>query len=312
MGSVTKAGDHSSRVLITGGSGFIGSHVITKGLNLNREIIAVTHQRDIAEKNVKAFNCDLQDAEMVRDMIEEVNPGAIIHLASSGVAYGTGGMQSMMDLNFRGLNNIFDSLIRMKLNLPVILTGSGFEYKPQSRPIKETDAIMPNSGYGVTKAAASLLAAFYSGQIPVTILRLFSLYGPGEKEPRIVPYIINQAKNNMPIDLTLCEQIRDYTYVGDVAELVWHLLELPLASKKLNIFNVGTGKLITLKKFTSALAAGLKLRGYSPEMNYGGKPYRADEIMFYAPNVNLLKRKTGRLPATGISAGINKTLEYFL
>jgi nucleoside-diphosphate-sugar epimerase len=194
----------------------------------------------------------------------------------------------------------------------VALAGSGFEYAPQERPISEQDPVEPFSAYGVSKAAAGLCARFYAAQMPITLLRLFSVYGTGEKEPRLVPYIISSAKKAEQVELTNCEQVRDYLYVEEAAESFWRALSQPPSGQCLRTLNVGSGSAITLRHLVNKLVDILTEKGLRPHILFGAKPYRPDEPMTYAPNIICLKRTLGWSPSKPLSEGLSKTVESMI
>ncbi len=164
----------------------------------------------------------------------------------------------------------------------------------------------------MSKAAATLVAQFYSARLSITILRLFSIYGPGEQEPRLVPYVISRARQGRPIEITAGEQIRDYVYVGDAAEAFWRALVTGHSPGQLRILNVASGCAIKLRAFVETLSEVLRNRGLKPDLRFGAKPYRSDELMHYTANVDLLRETLRWVPSTPLSIGLSKMTEKCL
>jgi nucleoside-diphosphate-sugar epimerase len=193
-----------------------------------------------------------------------------------------------------------------------VVAGSAFEYAPQERAIAETDEIGPVTAYGVSKAAATLTAQLYAGRMPITLLRVFNAFGAGEREPRLLPYIVGRTKQGLSADLTPGGQVRDYVYAGDVAECFWRTLASPPASGGLRVLNVGTGRSMTLREFVELIAHELSARGLTPSLAFGGRPYRPDEVMFYVPQVERLRDILGWLPSGDIRVSVGRTIDWFL
>lgn len=296
------------RVLVTGGSGFIGRYVLQLGLQAGVELHNLS-LRKTSFDGIRQHCLTLCDQKGHLDLIERIQPQGIIHLAAVGVAYQSVTLSEMILINAVGTANLLEAVAITEQRPPVVIAGSGAEYKPQDRRIAENDPVAPISAYGVSKAAATLCARLYATKMPITLLRLFNVYGPGEPEARLAPSIITAAKKGVPIALTNCEQLRDYTYVEDVAESFWRALSGPSQDGELRVFNVGTGRAITLRHFVLALSEILQERGFHPRLLFGAKPYRLDEPIVYTPDVTQIKNAFSWVPPTTIIEGLLQTVE---
>jgi nucleoside-diphosphate-sugar epimerase len=299
------------RVLVTGGTGFIGNRVLQQGALGGIHLHNLSH-RQTPPSAIESHQIDLRDQVAVRRLIDEIKPEAVIHLATAGVTYGSASLADMLNANVIGTANLLAAVDSLGTNPPFVMGGTGYEYAPQNRPIRESDPVGPLSPYAVSKAAAALCAGYYSTRIPITLLRLFSVYGPVEKEPRLVPYIIASAQAGRSIELTGCEQIRDFTYVEDAAESFWRALSTPLQDRKLRVLNVGSGIGIALKEFVAKLVTKLRQKGLEAHVKLGAKPYRADEPMTFLADINLLQQTLGWLPMVGIDEGLHRMIDAIL
>ena len=294
-------------VLITGATGFVGRHVLAQGRDLCVELHALSKTKQDSDM-VHWWQGDLLNAETIKYIISQVRPDGIIHLAAEGVAYGSASDMAVLRINIEGLAVLLDTIQDIGISPHVIIAGSGFEYAPQNRPLREDDPIVPNSLYGVSKAAATQLARLYASTFPITILRLFSLYGPGEQEPRVVPYVIAQTQRGLPVELTPGEQVRDYTYVKDAAEGFWRTLA-STTTPAFRVWNLASGVSTTLRDFLEILSQLLLERGLKPDLRFGARPYRSDELMNYVANIEKLRTALAWSPSTSLSAGLSTMLD---
>jgi nucleoside-diphosphate-sugar epimerase len=250
---------------------------------------------------------DIGDREATRRAIREVQPEAILHAASSGVTE-KADLLVMLRSNAVGTDNVLSAAKSLKEPPPVVIAGSGYEYAPQPRPLTEDDPMHPASPYGISKAAATFCAANYSAEIPITLLRVFNVYGPGERLPRLLPYIVENARHGKPIELTSCEQVRDFVYVRDIASIFWRALECMPEDGHLRILNIGSGSAVPLKNFVCTVIRVLVKQGIRAHLEFGARPYRTGEPMYYAANTNRLAAVLGCTPRTPLEVGITETV----
>jgi UDP-glucose 4-epimerase len=299
------------RVLVTGATGFIGAQVLATGRLLKAELHILARQ-PLTMADLNCWCGDLGDERRIAEIIAELQPHAILHLAAAGVQFGASNVRELLRINALGLATILETIAALKLSTSVVVAGSGIEYAPQPRPARETDALLPATAYGVSKASASLLASLYADRMPITILRLFNVYGPGEKEPRLAPYLIAQTRRGAPIELTAGAQLRDFTYVKDVAEAFWRAFSLPPQDGKLRAINLASGRAITLRNFIEMFADELGRYQLNADLRFGAQPYRTGEPMNYTADISLLRETFGWAPATELSAGIAEMVRLSL
>lgn len=283
------------RVLITGATGFLGRHVVARGQKRGIEL--------------HTLGCDIANAAHVRNAVSGVRPEGIIHLAAAGVAYDETDTASLLRTNALGLAHLLEAAAELPAPPPVVCAGSGFEYASLDRARRESDPVAPNTPYGASKAAGTAVASVFAARLPMTVLRLFSFYGPGEPAERLAPYLIAKARAGEPADLTAGKQLRDYAEVGDVAEAFWRALDQPPTNGKLRLLNVATGKSVTLRDFCEILATILREAGCAPDLRFGARPYRPDEMMNYTADISLLESTLGWMPATSLEIGLRRMVD---
>jgi nucleoside-diphosphate-sugar epimerase len=291
-------------VLVTGATGFLGQHVVAQGLG--KFDLHHLSRSGTELPGVRTWKADLLDAEAVERVLGELKPSVIVHLAAAGVMHGAGKTASLFTVNAGATATLLECATRLPQAPVMVLAGSGFEYGTSASPHTEEEALNPFSPYGVSKVAAHGLARLFSDKLPMSWLRFFNLYGPGEKSPRLAPFVIEQVVGNRPVELTLGEQLRDYTCVTDAAEAIWRAVDSHSERRPgLQTLNAATGVGITVRRFVETLGAVLSRRGHSPRFDFGAKPYRPEEPMALLADMSRMQRQWGWLPSTPLETGLS-------
>ncbi len=298
------------KVLITGATGFIGRHLVARGAEIGALVITTSRSKATSGE-ARHVTIDLCDRARVLDMLREVAPVGILHAASAGASAKVG-FAELMRTNVVGTENLLAAAFALPQPPAVVVAGSGYEYAPQSRDLTEDDPVRPVTPYGISKAAAAFCAGVYATRMPITVLRIFNVYGPGEREPRLLPYVAARAKAGCAIELTDCAQVRDFVFVKDVAALFWRALERSPGDSRLRILNLGSGSPIPLKQFVTVLLGVLRGKGFNPQVKFGVRPYHIGEPTHYAGDISRLQRTLGELPCTTLQEGIRQTLDAML
>lgn len=296
------------RVLITGATGFIGRHLVERALCSGAVVTTLSRSRAMIPGASAHIALDLGSRSEVWKLIQGLEPAAILHAASSGVTEKVE-FSEMLLSNVAGTDNLLSAAASLSNPPSVVMAGSGFEYAAQSRPLTEDDPIFPASLHGITKAAATCCAANYANSLPITVLRPFNVYGPGERMPRLLPYIVQNARVGSPVEVTACEQIRDFIYVRDLASIFWRALESSPESGQLRTLNVGSGSPAPLRDFVWTVVRVLQEEGVTAQVNFGARPYRAGEPMYYAADTSRMAAILGNPPVTPLEVGVRDTVE---
>lgn len=236
-----------ARFLVTGASGFIGSHLSRRLASGGEPVIGTAaanftgaraaRLRDMPPNFILA-PLDLRDAASIAMLFDAWRFNIVFHVAAEGVRAQDANARAMTEVNTLGS---FE-LARIALNYGVerfIYCGSAFEYKAQDNPLDERAALESANLYGASKAAGWLLMDYLRRieELPLTTVRPFTVFGPSESPSKLIPYVIGRALRGERIDLTGGTQVRDYVYVSDVVDA----LVLAVEAAPGGVFNVGSG-----------------------------------------------------------------------
>ncbi len=300
------------KVLVTGGAGFIGSHITKILLEKGHEVTVLddlsTGHKEALPEGVNLIEGKIQDQGRLDEAL--VGQDAVIHMAAFIIV-----PQSVEKPLVYVENNIMGTALLlegMRKNgvRKVVLSSSATVYgETETLPLEESAPLgIPENTYGATKACMELLAQAYHKMfgLDVAILRYFNPYGPGEMhqpETHAIPNFIKAALKKEPIPLYWQgEQVRDFIYVEDLA--LAHVDVLNLSG--LNVFNIGTQKGTKIK---DTLELIFKILGYTVPIDDLGER-KGDVMANYASSAALTKA-TGWENRTTLEAGLRKTIDVF-
>ena len=293
------------KVLVTGGSGFIGRRVLEFGAAHGIGLVALG-RTDPQMPGVAHRAVDLTDRERLLDAVREIAPAGVIHLAAIGVR-GSCPLPELLRVNAVGTASLLEA-VGATTAAPVVVAGSGYEYGMSNTPLAENAPIAPATPYGISKAAAAVSAGWYARRMPVSLLRLFNVYGSGEQPSRLLPTIVRAARDEETVPLTDCAQIRDFVHVDDVAAVFWQALANRPQPGALRVMNVGSGAPQPLRHFVDAVVEGLRARGIEPRLDFGARPYRDGEPMVYAADTRRLRAVLGWEPTISLRQGVGEAV----
>lgn len=291
-----------TRWLVTGDTGFIGRRVVSILRHRGAQVCGL-NRGDVG---------DLRHGSAWRSPMLGFAPHYVLHLAAAG-ASGSIEANELREVNVEGTRALLQTLCEAAAPPRVILAGTGAEYAPQHRLLAEDDALGPNSPYGESKAAAALVAEGFKHQLSLTWLRLFNIYGPGESSQRLTPYLIQSARAGTPALLSSGEQIRDFSYVDDVANLLIRAGLTASGQPSWDVANIGSGVALPVRQFVECVGAALLRHQLVLETHYDARPPSAHDSPFYAPAVQKMNQKVAaKMVGTSLTAGVAKTVEAML
>lgn len=281
------------RLFLIGGSGFIGKNLVRC---LHEQYAISVYDKFIDKEYFSHYpDVSINLIELDKDKINErvEAPDYIVNLASIVTAERDLSLfDCMIASNLKVLLNLYERFKdETKLKL-FIQFGSSEEYGNDGSPFEETMREEPNSPYALVKQlttnAAMMLHRNYS--FPIMVVRPGNLFGPLQGGTKFIPYVIDSLKQNAPLNVTPCEQKRDFIFADDFA---WAIGELLKNHQKAvgQIVNVSSGESLSLK---SIIEYCRKLIGSKSEVNYGAIPYRENEMMDLRCSVSKLESIIGQ------------------
>jgi UDP-glucose 4-epimerase len=302
------------KILVTGGAGFIGSHVADSYLALGHKVVVLDNlsggTRSQVPKKAGFAKLDLRDEKGVLKLFKKEGFGLVNnHAAQMSVPESVKDPRFDASVNVLGLLNLLEACVATGVKKFIHVSSGGTVYgAPKKLPATEDYPILPMSPYGITKAVGEDYLRFYKDehQLDYTVLRYSNVYGPRQQphgEAGVVSIFIKKLmKGEIPTIFGDGKVVRDYVFVGDVARAS----VAALSKGSGQAYNIGTNTPTTVAQLFQAIAA---------EMGFQGKP------LFGPPRPGDLKanylsyakagRELGWQPKTGLKAGIKATADFF-
>jgi UDP-glucose 4-epimerase len=302
-----------SKIVITGGAGFIGSH-IAEALVQDHEVVIVDNLDDYYSPALKQrnLNCvmakgdvdfikgDITDLDLVRKVIDDTVDYVFHEAAQAGVRISVENPFKPNNVNVLGTLNVLKSSIDAGVRRVINASSSSVYGKVQYLPFDEAHPTMPVSPYGVSKLAAEhYCRVFYEVYgLPTVSLRYFTVYGPRMRPDLAISIFTRKMHANEPITVFGDgEQTRDFTYIDDIVRVNLRLLETDAADGY--AMNVGGGHRITVNELIAHLR---KITGSMSEVVYSNK--QKGDAEHTMADVGRAKELAGYEPETTIEDGL--------
>ena len=295
------------KVLIPGGTGFIGYHLclffIKKGWKVH-SISKSKPKKNRKVNGVKYIFCDVSDKKKLKKKI--ANHYDYVINVSGYVDHSKN--RSIMRTHYHGCKNLINILKKNNLK-KFIQIGSSIEYGKKKSPHKENYFKKFNtlSFYGNAKLASTLflLSTFKKKSFPVSIIRLYLVFGPNQDDNRVIPYVINNSLKGKNFVCSPGNQERDFLYITDVINAIYKSLK---SHKNYGeVINIGSQKPIKIKKLILKI---VDLIGKG-KPNFSKIKIRSDEPMKLYPNISKAKKILNWTPKTNLINGLKKTIKSY-
>ncbi len=300
------------RVLVTGGAGAIGSHLVDALLARGDEVAVIDSFHDFYPRAVKERNLagararpgfrglhelDVRDGERVAAVLDELRPAAVVHLAArAGVRPSLDDPVGYVDWNVTGTAVVLDAAARHGVERLVFASSSSvYGERPRGPFVEDAAADRPLSPYGASKRAGELLchAAWHTTDLPVTCLRFFTVYGPRQRPDLAIHKFARLALAGRPVPVYGDGSAeRDFTHVDDIVDGTLRALD---RCSGYEVYNLGRGEPVTLAATIDALedALGVRIEREPQPAKLGDVPRtwasidRARAALGYEPAVKL-------------------------
>lgn len=307
------------RVLVLGASGFIGRWVArllgTHGARLH----LVVRQKALAERILARYRVrgvilqqDLERLDQVENLLRTIRPTVTFNLAGYGVDPSERDERRTARINTDLVQAVAAAAAKVRdpswEGSDVVHVGSALEYGSVEGVLTEESVPHPTTVYGRSKLAGTeaLRRSCQDYDIRGVTARLFTVYGPGEHEGRLLPSLLTTARGREPLPLTAGSQRRDFTFVEDVAE---GLLRLGAGrGEPGEIVNLATGVLTSVRSFVEIAAAVLSIP--TERLSFGMLPTRPEEMTHRAMTIARLEQRTGWRPSIDIAEGVRRTRDF--
>jgi len=304
----------NKRVLVTGGAGFIPSHVVDALVARGTAVTAFDNLQAGKLENLSAvmehlrfIQADLRDADAVMHAVE--GQEVIFHLAANAcVPYSLENPRYDFESNALGTFNVLEAARLHGVGKVIYASSAAVYGEPKYVPMDESHPLEPCSLYGLSKLAGEregfmYLEMFGLGFVPI---RIFNTYGP--RQPRYVMADLLRKLRNNPHELEVLgdgTQIRDYSYVSDTAEAIISAAEDDAMLGQ--AYNVAGGNPISIRDLVTLLLDTLNLNG--AQVHYTGQSWKGDITRLMADMTKI--RKAGFEPRVPLQKGILKMVEWF-
>ncbi|MGD0784506.1 MAG: SDR family NAD(P)-dependent oxidoreductase [Sedimentisphaerales bacterium] len=310
----------NKKVLVTGGGGFIGSHLIERlcaeGANV-RAFIRYNSRSNMGcigclsseiKKSIEIISGDITELVSVEQAVKGME--IVFHLAASiGIPYSYIHPREVVETNLMGSLNIFTAAREMNIEKVVHTSTSEVYGTAQYVPIDENHPIQSQSPYSASKVGADALAMSFVKAFgcPFAIIRPFNTFGPRQSMRAIIPTIITQALKKNDIQLGSLSPTRSFTYVSDIVD---GFIKIAESDKSIgNVINIGTDIEISIGDLANKIVAlmGKKIKVICTEERIRSA---SSEVQRLCADNSKAKALLGWEPKIGLDEGLKKTISW--
>jgi len=311
------------KALITGITGFAGSHLaellLAEGIRVfgTRRVRSPLHNLDSIISEVKLYDCELTDSGSVRNVLEEVQPELVFHLAAQSFVHASWAYPGYTLFNNIGAQlNLLEGLRELKLDARILVAGSSEEYgrvNEQDLPLTEEAPLCPLSPYGVSKVAQDLLGFQYHASYGLRIVRTRAFNHTGPRRGEVFA-TSNFAKQLVEIELGRREPVlhvgnlsaqRDFTDVRDVVRAYYLACTQASAGE---VYNVCSGRSVSMQEVLDLL---LELSGRDAAVELDPMRLRPSDVQVLRGDASKLAEATGWQPAIEFRQTLSDLLDYW-
>jgi UDP-glucose 4-epimerase len=303
------------RVLLTGATGFVGA-------NLARRLLADGHELHLfvrpaanrwrieeIQHEVRLHEVDVAERQSVDERVRSIRPEWIFHLAAYGSYSTQTDLNAMIQTNLLGTIHLVQACAQVGFDA-FVNAGSSSEYGFKDHAPSEEEWLEPNSHYAVTKASAALFCRYTAQKqnLPITTLRLYSVYGPYEEPTRLMPTLIRAGLAGALPPLVNPDVARDYVYAEDVADAFVLAAERANSGARGSVYNVGTGVQTTIRQVVDIARRTLDI---SAEPQWGSMPDRPWDTSVWIADSRRIRQELSWRPRHLFETGFRLMVDWF-
>jgi UDP-glucose 4-epimerase len=308
------------KVLVTGGAGFIGSHLAERLLQRGDRVVALddlsTGRREHVPAGAELAVVDVADRGAVADVVAGAGFDALLHVAGqASISRSFEAPERDLRVNVDGTLSVLDACVAARIPRLLFASSMTVYGEPDALPTPEDAPCIPVSNYGVTKYAAEryvqIAGARADVDLDVTSLRMFNVYG--ERQSLTNPYqgvlaiFVGNALRGEPLTIRSDgEQARDFVYVGDVADAWLAVLDEPATHGR--VLNVGSGRDTTIRELAASVLAGFD--SSLAEWEIHREPAQVGDLRASRADISALTDATGWSPRTDLADGMARTIAW--
>ncbi|MGC1122330.1 MAG: SDR family NAD(P)-dependent oxidoreductase [Candidatus Methanofastidiosia archaeon] len=309
-----------SRVLVTGGAGFLGSSLCTRLVKEGADVTVLDNfssgnlqrlQEVVSCKNFRLVRGDIRNAEDVRQCVNDRD--TILHLAAKvGVIKAASHGIDVLDTTLEGISLLLSEGTKVEVSTFMFASSSEVYGEPSRLPSREDDPLVPKSTYAVAKVAAERYCEEYGTLygINTCILRYFNVYGPLQNDNFVVSQFLQHALKGEVLPVYGSgTQTRDFCYIDDAVSLT---LEAMKRNRGSNIYNVGSGECTSLKKLAELISSLSPRECRIAFVDPDERRPQEYEIMHRQADISKIVSLCGVSPKHSLEDGLRKCFEVLM
>lgn len=297
------------RLFLIGGSGFIGKNFVDV---YDKKYEIYVFDRYIDEDFFHHYNAKTCRIDLVSDAIPDgyptpdyiVNLSSIVNTSDDLTLF-----DQLISSNLKVLLNLYEQYKTCDTLKLFVQFGSSEEYGAIATPFREETREEPSTPYALVKQLVvnTSMMLYRNFKFPIMAVRPGNLFGKYQNTKRFIPYIITQLSKNEPLNVSKCEQKRDFMYINDFVKCLNKLLENHEKAKG-EIVNISTGQSVSLRMLIDACRNTI---GSQSIVNYGAVPYKANEIMDLNCSVSKYESIVGEPVFNDLYNALKECINYY-
>lgn len=301
-------------ILVIGAAGFIGYNFLLNLSKVRNDVYGLVRRKNSwrlknFDQKDKILVCDIRNYNKTKKIFRKIKPQTIFNCSAYGAYPYQKDVKKIYEINFLSTVNILEILLKQKFNV-YLHCGSSSEYGLNCTAPCESDKLLPNSHYAVSKAAVSNLISFYGKKMkkPVIHLRLYSVYGPWEEPKRLIPNIIKKGLNKKLPKLVDENISRDFIYIDDVFNAFIHIAANIKPKHWGEIYNIGTGVKTSISKLVDIVK---EIYHIQEPAKFGSMKNRNWDLSNWYANVKKIKKEFGWKYKINLNNGLRLTTSFY-